>query len=148
VLCANKSDLASGDDAAQVIEEEMLPLMAEFKVEADQHGDLYECPSCLIGDRRSTRAYEPAQKISIIRLRYLVPYMIMWMIPSNIRTKVFYLCQKAVTHPIAPLFDSKESVSSIVVHLSLPDTNFCAEPEACRRCSFTENILYVPIFLT
>jgi len=145
VLCANKSDLASGDDAAQVIEEEMLPLMAEFKVEANQHGDLYECPSCLIGDRRSTHAYEPAQKISTTRLRYLAPYRIMWIIPSNVRSKVFYLCQKAVTHPIAPLFDSKESVSSIVVRLVLPDTNFYAEPEACRCCSAAENILCVPI---
>ncbi|KAH0555733.1 ERMES complex Ca(2+)-binding regulatory GTPase gem1 [Trichoglossum hirsutum] len=27
----------------------------------------------------------------------------------NTRVKVFYLCQKAVTHPIAPLFDPKES---------------------------------------
>ncbi|KAH0545204.1 ERMES complex Ca(2+)-binding regulatory GTPase gem1 [Glutinoglossum americanum] len=31
VLCANKSDLAGDDNAAQVIEDEMLPVMAEFK---------------------------------------------------------------------------------------------------------------------
>ncbi|KAH0555734.1 ERMES complex Ca(2+)-binding regulatory GTPase gem1 [Trichoglossum hirsutum] len=31
VLCANKSDLTSSDNTAQVIEDEMLPVMAEFK---------------------------------------------------------------------------------------------------------------------
>ncbi|KAI9781766.1 MAG: ERMES complex Ca(2+)-binding regulatory GTPase gem1 [Geoglossum umbratile] len=70
VLCANKSDLA-GDNTAQVIEEEMLPLMAEFK----------EIDSCI---RTSAKNFHNT-------------------------IEVFYLCQKAVTHPIAPLFDSKES---------------------------------------
>ena len=52
MLCANKSDLASVDDAAQVIEDEMLPLMAEFKVGANQHEGLCECSySNGIGDR-------------------------------------------------------------------------------------------------
>ncbi|MCJ1403792.1 ERMES complex Ca(2+)-binding regulatory GTPase gem1 [Xylographa trunciseda] len=72
VLCANKSDLsASGVNAAQVIEDEMLPLMAEFK----------EVDSCI---RTSAREHH------------------------NIN-EVFFLCQKAVTYPIAPLLDSKES---------------------------------------
>ncbi|KAI9769069.1 MAG: ERMES complex Ca(2+)-binding regulatory GTPase gem1 [Geoglossum simile] len=71
VLCANKSDLAGVDDAAQVIEEEMMPLMAEFK----------EIDSCI---RTSAKNFHNT-------------------------IEVFYLCQKAVTHPIAPLFDSKES---------------------------------------
>lgn len=72
VLCANKSDLAASVDTAQVVEEEMLPVMAEFK----------EIDSCI---RTSAREH------------------------NNVN-EAFFLCQKAVTHPIAPLFDSKESV--------------------------------------
>lgn len=71
VLCANKSDLAANGNTAQVVEGEMLPVMAEFK----------EIDSCI---RTSAREHH------------------------NIN-EVFFLCQKAVTHPIAPLFDSKES---------------------------------------
>ncbi|MCJ1482611.1 ERMES complex Ca(2+)-binding regulatory GTPase gem1 [Schaereria dolodes] len=71
VLCANKSDLAGNGNTAQVVEDEMLPLMAEFK----------EIDSCI---RTSAKEHH------------------------NIN-EVFFLCQKAVTHPIAPLYDSKES---------------------------------------
>ena len=71
VLCANKSDLAANGTTAQVVDDEMLPVMAEFK----------EIDSCI---RTSAREHH------------------------NIN-EVFFLCQKAVTHPIAPLFDSKES---------------------------------------
>ena len=72
VLCANKSDLSAKEASVdQVVEEEMLPLMAEFK----------EVDSCV---RTSAREH------------------------SNIN-EAFFLCQKAVTHPIAPLFDSKEA---------------------------------------
>ncbi|GIZ39572.1 hypothetical protein CKM354_000295100 [Cercospora kikuchii] len=69
VLCANKSDLNPGVITA--IEDEMLPVMAEFK----------EIDSCI---RTSAREHH------------------------NIN-EVFFLCQKAVTHPIAPIYDSKES---------------------------------------
>ena len=72
VLCANKSDLLQNGSTAQVVEEEMLPVMAEFK----------EIDSCI---RTSAREH------------------------YNVN-EVFFLCQKAVTHPIAPLFDSKEAV--------------------------------------
>ena len=71
VLCANKSDLSTNGNTAQVIEDEMLPVMSEFK----------EIDSCI---RTSAKDH------------------------YNIN-EVFFLCQKAVTHPIAPLFDSKES---------------------------------------
>ncbi|KAF2772358.1 mitochondrial Rho GTPase [Teratosphaeria nubilosa] len=72
VLCANKSDLSpAGTSTAQIVEEEMLPVMAEFK----------EIDSCI---RTSAREHH------------------------NIN-EVFFLCQKAVTHPIAPIYDSKES---------------------------------------
>jgi Ras family protein T1 len=71
VLCANKSDLAVNGSTAQIVEEEMLPVMAEFK----------EIDSCI---RTSAREH------------------------YNVN-EAFFLCQKAVTHPIAPLFDSKES---------------------------------------
>jgi Ras family protein T1 len=70
VLCANKSDLTANGTTAQVVEDEMLPVMAEFK----------EIDSCI---RTSAREHHNVNE-------------------------VFFLCQKAVTHPIAPLFDSKE----------------------------------------
>lgn len=71
VLCANKSDTSAGSDTEHIVEDEMLPVMAEFK----------EIDSCI---RTSAREHH------------------------NIN-EVFFLCQKAVTDPIAPLFDSKES---------------------------------------
>ena len=71
VLCANKSDSSAKISTEQVVEEEMLPVMAEFK----------EIDSCI---RTSAREHH------------------------NIN-EVFFLCQKAVTDPVAPLFDSKES---------------------------------------
>ncbi|KAK5710613.1 ERMES complex Ca(2+)-binding regulatory GTPase gem1 [Elasticomyces elasticus] len=72
VLCANKSDLSpAGTSTAQIVTDEMLPVMAEFK----------EIDSCI---RTSAREHH------------------------NIN-EVFFLCQKAVTHPIAPIYDSKES---------------------------------------
>ena len=71
VLCANKSDLSPDVNTDQVVEDEFLPVMAEYK----------EIDSCI---RTSAREHH------------------------NIN-EVFFLCQKAVTDPIAPLFDSKES---------------------------------------
>jgi Ras family protein T1 len=70
VLCANKSDLATQGNTPQVVEEEMLPVMTEFR----------EIDSCI---RTSARDHRNVNE-------------------------VFFLCQKAVTHPIAPLFDYKE----------------------------------------
>lgn len=72
VLCANKADIAANGSTAQVVEDEMLPVMAEFK----------EIDSCI---RTSAREHRNVNE-------------------------VFFLCQKAVTHPIAPIFDSKEGV--------------------------------------
>ena len=71
ILCANKSDLHKQVTSEQVVEEEMLPVMNEFK----------EIDSCI---RCSAREH------------------------FNVN-EAFFLCQKAVTHPIAPLFDAKES---------------------------------------
>ncbi|KAL8736746.1 MAG: hypothetical protein Q9166_000112 [cf. Caloplaca sp. 2 TL-2023] len=71
VLCANKSDQGTNTPTDQVVEDEMLPVMSEFK----------EIDSCI---RTSAREHH------------------------NIN-EVFFLCQKAVTDPIAPLFDSKDS---------------------------------------
>ncbi|CAJ2505476.1 Uu.00g128700.m01.CDS01 [Anthostomella pinea] len=69
VLCANKSDLTD-NPTPQVVDEEMLPVMSEFR----------EIDSCI---RASAREH------------------------SNVN-ETFFLCQKAVAHPIAPLFDYKE----------------------------------------
>ena len=71
VLCANKSELQSNGPTSQVVSDEMLPVMNEFK----------EIDSCI---RTSAKEHH------------------------NIN-EVFFLCQKAVTHPIAPLYDSKEA---------------------------------------
>lgn len=71
VLCAAKCDLQSTGSPSEFIQEEMLPVMAEFK----------EIDSCI---RTSARDH------------------------YNVN-EAFFLCQKAVTHPIAPLFDAKES---------------------------------------
>ena len=71
VLCANKADLSSSTTTSQVVEEEMLPVMAEFK----------EIDSCI---RTSAREHHNVNE-------------------------VFFLCQKAVTHPVAPIYDAKES---------------------------------------
>lgn len=70
VLCANKSDLTATTSTSAVVEEEMLPVMAEFK----------EIDSCI---RTSAREHHNVNE-------------------------VFFLCQKAVTHPIAPIYDAKE----------------------------------------
>jgi Ras family protein T1 len=70
VLCANKSDLLANNSTPQVIEEEMLPVMSEFR----------EIDSCI---RASAKEHD------------------------NV-VETFWLCQKAVTHPIAPLYDHKE----------------------------------------
>ncbi|KAI9827877.1 MAG: ERMES complex Ca(2+)-binding regulatory GTPase gem1 [Phylliscum demangeonii] len=72
VLCANKADAGHSATTAQVVDEEMLPVMAEFK----------EIDSCI---RTSAREHHNVNE-------------------------AFFLCQKAITHPIAPLFDSKEAV--------------------------------------
>ncbi|KAF4125652.1 mitochondrial Rho GTPase 1 [Geosmithia morbida] len=72
VLCANKSDLSGHTNTTQVVEDEMLPVMAEFR----------EIDSCI---RTSSREHRNVNE-------------------------VFFLCQKAVTHPIAPLYDYKEGV--------------------------------------
>ncbi|KAI1983010.1 ERMES complex Ca(2+)-binding regulatory GTPase gem1 [Ophidiomyces ophidiicola] len=72
VLCANKSDLSLDGADQQTVEDEMLPVMAEFK----------EIDSCI---RSSAREHQNVNE-------------------------AFFLCQKAVSYPIAPLFDSKESV--------------------------------------
>jgi Ras family protein T1 len=71
VLCANKSDNQTNGNTSQVVADEMLPVMNEFK----------EIDSCI---RTSAKEHH------------------------NIN-EVFFLCQKAVTHPIAPLYDSKEA---------------------------------------
>ncbi|RMZ82348.1 hypothetical protein DV738_g1783, partial [Chaetothyriales sp. CBS 135597] len=71
ILCANKADLQGAVQAAQVVEDEMLPVMTEFK----------EIDSCI---RTSARDH------------------------FNVN-EAFFLCQKAVTDPVAPLFDTKES---------------------------------------
>ncbi|KAK9468914.1 EF hand associated-domain-containing protein [Lipomyces arxii] len=70
VLCANKSDLVVDTDSTEVILDEMVPIMEEFK----------EIESCI---RSSAKEH------------------------YNVN-QAFYLCEKAVLYPIAPLFDSKE----------------------------------------
>jgi len=72
VLVANKSDLVSEREAKRALSEEMIPVMQEFK----------EVESCV---RCSAKERFNVNEVSICNLRL---------------TKVFYLCQRAVTHPI------------------------------------------------
>ncbi|KAJ6256152.1 hypothetical protein Dda_8987 [Drechslerella dactyloides] len=81
VLCANKSDLRPDVDVAQVVEEEMMPIMQEFK----------EIDSCIRASGKEHRNVDEERLAPALEL-----------------DAVFYLCQRAVTHPIAPLYDSKE----------------------------------------
>ena len=81
VLCANKSDLVGNGESGQVLEEEMLPVMSEFK----------EIDSCI---RTSAREH------------------------YNVN-EAFFLCQKAVTHPVAPLYNSQDSVLKPAAKLAL-----------------------------
>lgn len=69
VLCANQCDRSLGNEEEHAIEDEMIPIMKEFK----------EIQSCI---RCSAKEH------------------------YNVN-EAFYLCQRAVTHPITPLFDSK-----------------------------------------
>ncbi|KAF2396968.1 mitochondrial Rho GTPase [Trichodelitschia bisporula] len=71
VLCANKSDASTAADTDSVIDDEMLPLMNEWK----------EIDTCIRTSAKEHRNVNEA----------------------------FYLCQKAVTHPISPLYDAKEA---------------------------------------
>ncbi|KAF2098271.1 mitochondrial Rho GTPase 1 [Rhizodiscina lignyota] len=91
VLCANKSDLQPHRTTAEVVADEMLPVMNEFK----------EIDSCV---RTSAKEHH------------------------NINEFVF-LCQKAVTHPIAPLYDSKEAVLKPVTVAALRRIFFLSDKD-------------------
>lgn len=86
---ADLSDSEQDEAELQRIEEEMMPIMQEFK----------EIDSCI---RVSAK------------------------VKKNV-TEVFYLCQRAVTHPIAPLFDSKEQCMKPAAIASLQRI-FCKSP--------------------
>ncbi|RUP48323.1 hypothetical protein BC936DRAFT_144711 [Jimgerdemannia flammicorona] len=75
VLVGNKIDLRGEDVTNQSLEDEIIPIMNEFKLE----GEVETCVEC------SARQ------------------------PLNV-SEVFYFAQKAVLHPTAPLYDSREHV--------------------------------------
>lgn len=70
VLCANQCDQNPRNEEDSAIQEEMIPIMKEFK-------EIQACIRCSAKDHYNVN-------------------------------EAFYLCQRAVTHPITPLFDSKE----------------------------------------
>lgn len=71
VLCATKSDLRATETSKQVVDDELLPVLSEWK----------EIDSCI---RTSAKEH------------------------YNVN-EAFFLCQMAVSHPISPLYDHKES---------------------------------------
>jgi len=82
ILVGNKIDLRGGQVTNQGLEDEIAPIMREFKV----------CP--LRSVELTWQEVETVVECSAL-------------MPLNV-SEVFYFAQKAVLHPTAPLYDSRE----------------------------------------
>jgi Ras family protein T1 len=88
VLVGNKIDLRGGEVTNEALEDEIVPIMNEFKVDSFQSQ-----PYRFIKRRQEVEAcVECSAKL-----------------PVNV-SEVFYFAQKAVLHPTAPLYDSRDHV--------------------------------------
>lgn len=82
ILVGNKIDLRGGQVTNQGLEDEIAPIMREFKV------------------RPTLRAMLTIQEVeTVVECSALMPLNV---------SEVFYFAQKAVLHPTAPLYDSRE----------------------------------------
>lgn len=99
ILVGNKIDLRGGAVTNDALDEEVAPLMRDFKVCSFQsvckplissHTDNADCG--LGHEQEIETVVECSAKI-----------------PLNV-SEVFYFAQKAVLHPTAPLYDSREHV--------------------------------------
>lgn len=88
ILVGNKIDLRGGEVTNEALEEEIIPIMNEFKV-CQMFCDILEFNNV-------TQEVETCVECSA-------------QLPLNV-SEVFYFAQKAVLHPTAPLYDSREHV--------------------------------------
>jgi Ras family protein T1 len=86
ILVGNKIDLRGGQVTNQGLEDEIAPIMREFKV----------CSVLLAGLLAGLTWQEVETVVECSAL-----------MPLNV-SEVFYFAQKAVLHPTAPLYDSRE----------------------------------------
>ncbi len=91
ILVGNKIDLRGGEVTNEALEEEIVPIMNEFKVRTSLY---LLCSELFI---QMAQEVETCVECSA-------------KLPVNV-SEVFYFAQKAVLHPTAPLYDSREHVS-------------------------------------
>jgi len=98
ILVGNKIDLRGGEVTNEALEEEIMPIMNEFKV--IQHSKILPKLS-LVFKLKMSQEVETCVECSA-------------KIPLNV-SEVFYFAQKAVLHPTAPLYDSREHARRICI---------------------------------
>lgn len=89
-MVGNKIDLRGGEVTNEALEDEIRPIMAEFKVRHAFDRTAFALT------RRMPQEVETCVECSA-------------KIPLNV-SEVFHFAQKAVLHPTAPLYDSKKQV--------------------------------------
>lgn len=92
ILVGNKIDLRGGEVTNEALEEEIIPIMNEFKVRLEN--GFY--------DTSLTRSLQEVETCVECSAK----------LPLNV-SEVFYFAQKAVLHPTAPLYDSRDHVGDI-----------------------------------
>jgi GTPase SAR1 family protein len=95
ILVGNKIDLRGGDVSNEALEDEIAPLMRDFKVRR--------------GTRSGTQRPTALIKSSVLGQEIETVVECSARLPLNV-SEVFYFAQKAVLHPTAPLYDSREHV--------------------------------------
>jgi Ras family protein T1 len=93
ILVGNKIDLRGGEVTNEALEDEILPIMKEFKV-----WQFFSSSLTFAEFNRVTQEVETCVECSAKT-------------PLNV-SEVFYFAQKAVLHPTAPLYDSRDHVRS------------------------------------
>lgn len=91
ILVGNKIDLRGGEVTNEALEDEIVPIMNEFKVRRVHFICVYLFPT-LGNPQEIETCVECSAKM-----------------PLNV-SEVFYFAQKAVLHPTAPLYDSRDHV--------------------------------------
>jgi GTPase SAR1 family protein len=90
ILVGNKIDLRGGEVTNEALEDEIIPIMNEFKACLDLSSRDVFGANCIMQE------VETCVECSA-------------QLPLNV-SEVFYFAQKAVLHPTAPLYDSREHV--------------------------------------
>lgn len=92
ILVGNKIDLRGGEVTNEALEQEIIPIMNEFKVSLSLISLHVVCANYIMQEVET--CVECSAKL-----------------PLNV-SEVFYFAQRAVLHPTAPLYDSREHVRS------------------------------------